>query len=66
MAWTLASVPGWLLGRLKKILLMGSEQGLAERESGNRRDARRQMEKDSKKVFHNLFLQIREAGVLVA
>ena len=28
--------------------------------------ARRQMEKDSKKVFHNLFLQVREAGVLVA
>jgi len=24
------------------------------------------MEKDSKKVFHNLFLQVREAGVLVA
>ena len=45
---------------------MGSEQGLAERESGNRRDARHQMEKDSKKVFHNLLKQVREAGVFVA
>jgi len=30
---------------------MGSEQGFAERESGNRRDARRQMKKDYKKFF---------------
>jgi len=32
-------------------LLMGSEQGLAERESGNRRTTRRQMKKDYEKSF---------------
>ena len=48
MAWTLAYYPAWLLGRPKNILLMGSEQGLAERESGNRRDAWQ----DDKKADH--------------